>query len=153
MPTSKRSFAKRAGAEVWATVAGADVEYVRGLGADHVIDYQTQRLEDIVQDVDLVLDYVGGEVLDRSWQVLAQGGAIVGTTSPDILARTPAGYRGLWFINKPDATLLQTLAADIVAGTLQSKVSEVVGFTGIPAAIERNRTEARSGKVVADFSR
>jgi len=146
-------YAKRAGAEVLATAAGADVEYVRGLGADRVIDYQTQRFEEIVQDVDLVLDYVGGEVLDRSWQVLAKDGAIVGTTSPDILARTPAGYRGLWFINKPDAALLQTLAADVAAGTLQSKVSEVVGFTGIPAAIERNRTEARSGKVVADFSR
>ncbi|HEX6706801.1 MAG TPA: NADP-dependent oxidoreductase [Albitalea sp.] len=146
-------YARRAGAEVFATVAAADVEYVRSLGADHVIDYQTQRFEDLVRDADLVLDYVGGEVLDRSWQVLAKDGAIVGTTSPDILARTPAGRRGLWFINKPDAALLQTLAADIAAGTLKSKVSDVVGFTDIPAAIERSRTEARSGKVVADFSR
>lgn len=100
-----------------------------------------------------MLDYVGGEVLDRSWQVLAKDGVIVGTTSPDILARTPAGRRGLWFINKPDADLLQTLAAEIADGTLKSKVSEVVGFAGIPAAMERNRTKARSGKVVADFAR
>lgn len=134
-------------------MAAADVEYVRSLGADHVIDYQAQRFEDLVRDVDLVLDYVGGEVLDRSWQVLAKDGAIVGTTSPDILARTPAGRRGLWFINKPDAALLQTLAADVAAGTLKSKVSDVVGFTDIPAAIELSRTEARAGKVVADFSR
>ena len=146
-------YAKRAGAEVFATVAAADVEYVRSLGADHVIDYQTQRFEDFVRDVDLVLDYVGGEVLDRSWQVLAKDGVIVGTTSPDILARTPAGRRGLWFVNKPDAALLQALATDIAAGTLKSKVSDVVGFTSIPAAIERSRTGARSGKVVADFSR
>jgi NADPH:quinone reductase-like Zn-dependent oxidoreductase len=120
-------YAKRAGAEVFATASTAHLEYV--------------------------LDYVGGEVLDRSWQVLTKDGAIVGTTSPDILARTPAGRRGLWFVNKADAALLERLAADIAQGTLISKLSEVVGFDDIPAAIERNRTEPRIGKVVADFSR
>jgi NADPH:quinone reductase-like Zn-dependent oxidoreductase len=146
-------YAKRAGAEVFATAATAHIEYVRSLGADHVIDYQTERFEDIARDIELVLDYVGGEVLDRSWQVLTKTGAIVGTSSPDILARTPAGRRGLWFMSKPDVALLEKLAADIAAGTLKSKVSEVVGVDDIPAAIERNRTDSRTGKVVADFSR
>ncbi|PMS21710.1 alcohol dehydrogenase [Trinickia dabaoshanensis] len=146
-------FAKRAGAEVYATAAGVHLDYVRSLGADHVIDYRTQRFEDIARDIDLVLDYVGGDVLDRSWQVLTPTGAIVGTTSPDILARTPAGRRGLWFINQPDAALLERLAADVANGTLTSKVSEVVGFAEIPAVIERNRTESHSGKAVVDFSR
>jgi NADPH:quinone reductase-like Zn-dependent oxidoreductase len=146
-------YAKQAGAEVFATAATAHVEYVRSLGADHVIDYQTERFEDIARDIDLVLDYVGGEALDRSWQVLTKTGAIVGTSSPDILARTPAGRRSLWFMNKPDAALLEKLAADVAKGTLKSKVSEVVGFADIPAAIERNRTHSRTGKVVADFSR
>jgi len=146
-------YAKRAGAEVFATVATAHVEYARSLGAEHVIDYQTQRFEEVARDIDLVLDYVGGEVLDRSWQVLTTTGAIVGTSSPDILARTPAGRRGLWFMSKPDAALLERLAAEVASGQLKSKVSEVVGFKDIPAAIERNRTDARTGKVVADFSR
>jgi NADPH:quinone reductase-like Zn-dependent oxidoreductase len=146
-------YAKRAGAEVFATASTAHVEYVRSLGADHVIDYRTQRFESIARDIDLVLDYVGGEALDRSWQVLTKDGAIVGTTSPDILARTPAGRRGLWFVNKPDAALLERLAAEIAQGTLISKLSEVVGFDDIPAAIERNRTGPRIGKVVADLSR
>jgi NADPH:quinone reductase-like Zn-dependent oxidoreductase len=146
-------YAKRVGAEVFATASTAHVEYVRSLGADHVIDYKTQRFESIAQDIDLVLDYVGGEVLDRSWQVLTKDGAIVSTASPDILARTPAGRRGLWFVNKSDAALLERLAAEIVQGTLISKLGEVVGFDNIPAAIERNRTDPRIGKVVADFSR
>jgi NADPH:quinone reductase-like Zn-dependent oxidoreductase len=146
-------FAKRAGAEVFATVSSAHADHVRGLGADHVIDRQSQRFEEVASNIDLVLDYVGGEVLDRSWQVLAPNGAIVGTSSPDILARTPAGRRGLWFMNTPDAALLATLAAEVAAGTLKSRVGEVVGFDGIPAAIERNRTGSRAGKVVADFSR
>ncbi len=63
----------------------------------------------------------------------------VSTASPDILARTPPGRRGLWFVNKPDAALLKRLAAEIAQGTLISKLGEVVGFAGIPAAIERNR--------------
>jgi len=92
-------------------------------------------------------------VLDRSWQVLTPTGAIVGTSSPDILARTPAGRRGLWFMNKTDAALLERLGAEVAGGQLKSKVSEVVGFEDIPAAIERNRTDSRTGKVVADFSR
>jgi NADPH:quinone reductase-like Zn-dependent oxidoreductase len=146
-------YAKRAGAEVFATVATAHVEYARSLRADHVIDYRTQRFEELAREIDLVLDYVGGEVLDRSWQVLTTTGAIVGTSSPDILARTPAGRRGLWFMSKPDAALLERLAAEVAGGHLKSKVSEVVGFKDIPAAIERNRTDSRTGKVVADFSR
>jgi NADPH:quinone reductase-like Zn-dependent oxidoreductase len=146
-------YAKQEGAEVFATAATAHIEYVRSLGADHVIDYQTERFEEVARDIDLVLDYVGGDVLDRSWRVLAKTGAIVGTTSPDILARTPAGRRGLWFMNKPDTALLEKLAADVAAGTLKSKVSEVVRFDDIPAAIERNRTASRTGKVVADFAR
>jgi NADPH:quinone reductase-like Zn-dependent oxidoreductase len=146
-------YAKQAGAEVFATAASAHVDYVRSLGADHVIDHQRQRFEDVASDIDLVLDYVGGEILDRSWRVLSPSGVIVGTSSPDILARTPAGRRGLWFMNKPDAALLEKLAADVVSGALKSKVSEVVGFAEIPGAIERNRTGSRIGKVVADFSR
>jgi NADPH:quinone reductase-like Zn-dependent oxidoreductase len=146
-------YAKRAGAEVFATTSTAHLEYVRSLGADHVIDYRTQRFESVARDIDLVLDYVGGEVLDRSWQVLTKDGAVVSTSSPDILARTPPGRRGLWFVNKPDAALLERLAAEIAQGTLVSKLSEVVGFNDIPAAIERNRTDPRIGKVVADYSR
>jgi len=146
-------YAKRAGAMVFATASTAHVDYVRSLGANHVIDYRTERFESMARDIDLVLDYVGGDVLDRSWQVLKKDGAIVGTSSPDILARTPPGRRGLWFMNKPDTALLERLAAEVAQGALISKLGEVVGFDDIPVAIERNRTAARIGKVVADFSR
>jgi len=146
-------FARQAGATVYATARGKAVEYVQSLGADHVIDYEKQPFEDVVSDIDLVLDYVGGEVLARSWQVLSDKGAIVGTTAPDILALTPAGRRGIWFMMKPDATHLGAIAEQVAQGQLQSKVAEVVGFADLPAAIERNRTQSRFGKTVVDFSR
>ncbi len=146
-------FARRAGAFVIGTAAARDLERVRSLGADQVIDYRAQRFEELVDDIDLVLATVGGDVLDRSWSVLNQSGAIVGTASPEILARTPAGRRGLWFVMQPDAATLQTLAAEVASGALASRVGEVVGFAGIPAAIERSRLGASGGKVVADFAR
>jgi NADPH:quinone reductase-like Zn-dependent oxidoreductase len=145
-------FAKRLGAFVAATAAGKDADTVRALGADQVIDFQTQRFESLVSDIDLVLDYVGGEVLDRDWQVLSPTGVVVGTSSPDILARTPSGRRGLWFVMKPDAALLERLANEVSRGELQARVGEVVSFAGLPEAIERNRIGASGGKAVVDFT-
>lgn len=145
-------FAKQQGAYVVATAAGKDVAAVRALGADEVIDFQAQRFEDEVGEIDLVLDYVGGEVLERSWQVLSPTGVVVGTSSPEILARTPAGRRGLWFMMKPDAARLAHIAQQVVQGQLQAHVGEVVPFADLPAAIERNRVGPRKGKAVVDFS-
>lgn len=65
------------GAHVTATTSAANVDFVKGLGADVVIDYGTTRFEDVVQDVDAVIDNVGGDVLDRSWSTLKRGGILV----------------------------------------------------------------------------
>jgi NADPH:quinone reductase-like Zn-dependent oxidoreductase len=145
-------FARQAGATVFATARGRYADYVRSLGADLVIDYETQRFDEVVKEVDLVLDYVGGDVLDRSWKVLSGEGAIVSTTSPDILTRTPAGRRGVWFVNKPDTTRLESIAGEVAGGRLRSQVSEVVAFNDLAAAIERNRTQPHQGKVIVEVA-
>ena len=146
-------FARQAGAFVVGTAGAGDLDYVRSLGADLAIDYRSQRFEDVVGDIDLVLAYVGGDVIDRSWAVLKPTGAVVGTASPEILARTPEGRQGHWFVMTPDAARLASLAGDVARGALKSRIGGVVAFEDIPAAIERNRLGARSGKVVADFTR
>ena len=145
-------FAHQAGADVFATALSSDVAYVKGLGADHVIAYDKEKFEDSAKKIDLVLDYVGGETLARSWSVLVDGGAIVSTASPAISGNTPAGYRGLWFMNKVDAERLQTIAQEVARGHLKSKVGAVVRVADLPAAIERNRTEPQLGKTVVDFT-
>jgi len=145
-------FAHQAGAEVFATALSEHADYVRELGADNVIAYDQEQFEASVRDIDLVLDYVGGEVLARSWSVLAEDGAIVSTASPAILANTPAGRRGLWFVNTPDTARLQAIADDVVNGRLRSKVAAAVRFDELPAAIERNRTQPQVGKTVVDFA-
>ena len=145
-------YARQAGAVVYATALSEHVEYVRSLGADHVMAYDKEQFEASVSDIDLVLDYVGGEVLARSWSVLAEDGAIVSTASPAILANTPAGRRGLWFMNTPDTARLQAIADDVANGRLRSKVAAAVRFDELPAAIERNRTQPQVGKTVVDFA-
>lgn len=145
-------YARRAGAVVYATALGDHADYLRGLGADHVIAYDRERFEDTASGIDLVLDLVGGEALDRAWSVLAEDGVVVSTASPAILASTPAGRRGLWFVNTPDPARLQAIAGDVADGRLQSRVAAVVGLAGLPAAIERNRTQPQAGKTVVDFS-
>jgi NADPH:quinone reductase-like Zn-dependent oxidoreductase len=146
-------LARQAGAFVAATASADDLDEVRRLGADLVVDYRTQRFEDRVSDIDLVLAYVGGDVVDRSWQVLRRTGALVGTFSPDFLARTPEGRQGHWFVMKPDAARLEALASDVASSALTSRVGEVVAFADLPAAIERSRTGPRRGKAVVDFTR
>jgi NADPH:quinone reductase-like Zn-dependent oxidoreductase len=72
-------FARNCGAEVIATCSGQDVDFVRSLGANEVIDYKTRRFEDRVSNVDLVLDLIGGETRERSWPTLKSGGILVST--------------------------------------------------------------------------
>lgn len=70
-------IAKHLGARVAATAATDDVEYVKSLSADTVIDYQTQDFTELLKDYDAVFDTVGGESYIKSYSVLKDGGIIV----------------------------------------------------------------------------
>jgi NADPH:quinone reductase-like Zn-dependent oxidoreductase len=67
-------LAKHLGARVITTTSAGNVDYVRGLGADEVIDYNAQDLTKVVKDCDAVFDTVGGEVAQKSFAVLKPGG-------------------------------------------------------------------------------
>lgn len=75
-------LAKSRGAFVIATTSGSNRDFVKSLGADEVIDYRTQLFEEIVKDVDVVFDTIGGKVQDSSWGVLKPGGILVSIISP-----------------------------------------------------------------------
>lgn len=70
-------FARWKGAQVIGTTSTSNVEFVRSLGAETVIDYTKTPFEQIVHDVDLVLDTIGGEVLQRSMHIVKHGGVLV----------------------------------------------------------------------------
>src|SRR3954447_19862901 len=75
-------LAKHLGATVATTTGTSNVEWVRGLDADVVIDYKTQDFEHIVQDYDVVLDSQGGDTLAKSLRVLKPGGIAIGIAGP-----------------------------------------------------------------------
>jgi NADPH:quinone reductase-like Zn-dependent oxidoreductase len=70
-------FARWKGAHVLATTSGANVNFVRSLGAETVIDYTKTALTSVVHDVDLVFNAVGGSTLEEAVQVLKRGGTLV----------------------------------------------------------------------------
>src|SRR5262245_51239254 len=75
-------IAKARGAKVIATASTANQDLLKELGADVAIDYTKQKFEDVVKDVDVVLDAVGQETLERSYPVLKRGGILVSITGP-----------------------------------------------------------------------
>lgn len=87
-------FAKQAGAHVITTTSTARLDYVRSLGADVVIDYKTRRFEEVVSDVDVVLDSLGGVTREHSWDVLRRGGVLV-TLVPPLPDPAQAAARGV----------------------------------------------------------
>jgi D-arabinose 1-dehydrogenase-like Zn-dependent alcohol dehydrogenase len=74
-------LARWCGAHVTATASADNAGFVRQLGADEVIDYRKEQFEDKVRDVDVALDTIGGETLERSWKVLRRGGALMSLAS------------------------------------------------------------------------
>ncbi|MCD7898348.1 MAG: NADP-dependent oxidoreductase [Bacteroides sp.] len=72
-------FAHLSGANVLATAAANDIQYVKSLGADKVIDYKTQDFTWFFNHVDLVLALVGGDTEERSYSIMKSGGRLVST--------------------------------------------------------------------------
>jgi NADPH:quinone reductase-like Zn-dependent oxidoreductase len=137
------------GARVTATAGGRDKDFVTNLGAHEVIDYANERFEDHVDDVDVVLDMVGGETQDRSWSVMRPGGVLVSVFAPPDAEQAAAhGVRAAFFIVEPNRAQLQAITRLIETGRLTPRVDRVVSLADTRAAYESLRTEHRRGKVV-----
>ena len=120
-------FARRAGATVTATSFMRDVEAVRALGADDVIDVRTDRFEERVRDIDLVIDTIGGETLTRSFAVLPPGGILVSVVAPpDPGEAARRGVRAAYFIVEVTTECLSRIAEELETGHLQTRVGEVL---------------------------
>ena len=138
-----------AGARVITTASARHHDFLRGLGADQVIDYTTTPFEEVVHDADVVFDTVGGESLARSWQVVKDGGVVVSVVSPrpaDDPTQTRARFA--WFIVEPSGEQLRAIGDLIDAGQIHPVVNQV-----FPLAEARNAWEAAAsghaqGKIV-----
>ena len=120
-------FARRARLRSIATAGTKDIDYVRALGADKVVDYHTQRFEDEVKDADAVLDLVGGETQTRSFQVLRPGGKLISTVSqPDQDRAKHHGVTAAFFLVEVTTERLRRIAELIDRGELKTRVGAVL---------------------------
>lgn len=132
------------GAHVIGTASAPNVDEVRRLGADEVID-SSQRFEDVVEDVDLVFDTAGGERLERSPAVLRPGGRIVSVAAQP---PRPRGIKSVYFVVEPNRGQLGELARLADQGDLRPAIDEVFPLADARKAFERSLGSQRRGKIV-----
>ncbi len=125
------------------------MDFVRGLGADEVVDYKTQRFEDVVKDVDLVYDLIGGETQERSWNVLRRGGTMVSTLAEPSQEKARAkDVRAMRYTCKENGGELEKIGRLIDEGRVKPKIARTFGLAEAASAqdfVEQGHTE---GKVV-----
>jgi NADPH:quinone reductase-like Zn-dependent oxidoreductase len=147
-------LAKAYGAEVTAVTSTRNLELVRSLGADHVLDYTTTDALGGGQRYDLILDTVGNRSVPDLRRALAQGGkaAVTGFTSvAKLLAVSLRGGKDIAQVQAHVTTRdLELLSELIEAGKVRPQIDRRYRFTEIPAAIAYLEQGRARAKVVAE---
>ncbi len=143
-------FAKWKGAYVLGTASAEHAGLVRQLGADEVIDYHATRFEEVVRDVDMVLDAIGGETQERSWKVLKRGGILVSLLQPPAEQAAAAhGARGVLLSSDLARRYELTQIADLVAsGRVKAIIAKVLPLDQVAEAHRLSQTGHIAGKIV-----
>lgn len=142
-------FAKWKGAYVIGTASSKNAEFLKGIGCDEVIDYRNQQFEEIVSNLDVVLDTIGGDTLERSWSVLKPGGFLV-TTVASIPEGTPQkhGVRAERLMTQADGKELAQIAAIIDERKIKPIVTTVLPLADAQKAHEMSESGHTRGKIV-----
>lgn len=131
-------IAKALGAHVVTTASGSKRKFVEDLGADEVIDYTAVDFAEAVRDIDVVLDTIGGDTVERSLHVLRPGGHLVTATSEEdtalIAAYEAAGMRFSGIAVDPDPVALRGLVDLVEQGKLRVHVQRTFPFEQVADA-------------------
>ncbi len=142
-------FAKSKGAYVIGTASDRNIDFLKRLGADEVIDYNMESFETVVSDVDLVLDTIGGDTQLKSIDVLKTGGRLISTLAADYVKEAKEkGVVLLDFIAQSVPDQLAEIAQLIDSGKVKPIIDQVLPFTDARKAhmsIEQGHTR---GKIV-----
>ena len=142
-------FAKAKGARVLTTVSTDRLEFARTLGADVVIDYKTQRFEDLAQDLDMVFDLIDGDTRERSWKLLKKGGVLVSTlTEPSQQTAARYGVRALRYTVEADGKELDEIVSLVVSGRVRPHVQKTYPLEQAAQALTWVERGDSVGKIV-----
>jgi NADPH:quinone reductase-like Zn-dependent oxidoreductase len=150
-------FAKQLGGDVVGTASAGKHEWLRGLGADEVIDYHSAEVAEATGDIDVVVDLIGSETtLAQSVAVTRPGGLVVAVpsgTSPELLARAAeAGVRVASYLVEPDGHALAEIAALFESGAVRIEVEEAFALADAAAAHRRLEDGRTRGKLVLELT-
>ena len=124
-----------------ATVARAQV--------DQPIDYTTQRFEQVANNVDVVLDTIGGETHERSWKILKKGGLLASVVQPpDAEKARELGIRSAFVASQPNGHELAEIAALIDSGDLKVVLDRILPLSEARRAHELSQSGHSRGKIV-----
>ena len=142
-------IAKARGAKVFATASTANQEFLRQMGADVAIDYTRAKFEEVAKDVDVVLDTVGRDMLERSYGVVKRGGIIVSIVDePKPAALEAHGIRGVTLRCTPKAGVLEELSKLMEAKKFTPVVSQSFQLADVVQAQSQIATGHTRGKIV-----
>ena len=142
-------FAKWKGAYVIGTASSANIDFLKRLGADEVIDYKMEDFETALSDVDLVLDTIGGETQLKSLTILKAGGRVITTLMPEFVAEAKAKnvhLNGFMAQSIPDQ--LTEIATLIDSGKVKPVIEKVLPFTSARQAQTESEQGHTRGKIV-----
>ena len=142
-------LAKWKGARVIGTASASNHEFLKELGADVVIDYNTENFWEKVKDVDVVLDAIGGETQERSWEVLKPGGRLVSILQPPNQEKAREhGVSAMVFLMQRNAEQLGQIARLLEAGTIKAITTHEFPLADAAKAHEQIETKHTRGKIV-----
>ncbi|WP_242229815.1 NADP-dependent oxidoreductase [Bacillus cereus group sp. BfR-BA-01329] len=166
-------LAKIMGATVTTTASEAGANLVKSLGADQIINYKTEKFEEILKDYDAVFDTIGGTTLKKSFDIIKSGGNIVSVSgmpnarfgkefgsgffktflfslaSKKLTAlekKHNAQYSFLFM--KPSGDQLRTIANYIEAGKIKPVIDRVFPFEDAQKAMEYSEAGRAKGKII-----
>lgn len=148
-------FAKARGAYVIATAGAENSDFLKSLGVDEVIDYHTTHFEDVLSDIDVVFDTMGGEIQKASFKVLKKGtGRLVSIVSaPDqtLAERYGVAAESIWL--KENGEQLKEIADLLASGKVKAIVGTEFPFSeqGLKEAHALSETHHARGKIVITF--
>lgn len=141
-------LAKWKGAHATGTASADNIEFVRSLGADDVIDYNATRFETVLRDMDAVIDTVGGDLPERSFQVIRPGGILV--TIAAMLPEDAGKAHNIRAVSAGRASTdtLKQVSELIEAKQLKPIVGPVFSLTEVRQAHELSQTCHGRGRII-----
>ncbi|MFB4311661.1 NADP-dependent oxidoreductase [Actinomadura sp. GTD37] len=141
-------IAKARGAYVLGTASAPKHGFLRRLGVDEPIDYRAVDFTEVAENVDVVLDTIGGDYGPRSLRVLRPGGVLVSLVLSRLADIAADGVRAETLLVEPDHHALTQIAALAEAGTLRAEIDSVFPLEDAAKAHERGDTGRVTGKIV-----